>query len=647
MPTDIEEQIHNYFRWLDEHTGATLQRPTDKIEDSPPMVEEFGAALIDIREKAESRSRRTWILGAVAAIAIVAAGIGVLGNRSRDAGVAVGQLPVTSASWYEVDPAGAFASLGEGTIVDGFGGVPLACRRFDSSAERCTELVGEESVNYRLAGNETLTVRTEHGPDESTEWQFLRNLGTSIEISGHSGFADGDSSSGIIGFEPSPGVRVIVFGGSTQTVETVAQIAASLKLTGGDVVAPIVFGESTPTLAEFPAESVAARYYAGYVDLTASPPCVGAFGMPWNNTPVCVRVPDDRITVTVASPSPAGTILIAALPAATDHAAVVMQDGATVPLGIAIVPEFDPKLVFADLDGGIPVQLVAYDAAGTSIADTAITSTGGAPLGFIPIDGATIGDAPPVDTYYTTVESMPAWPTTASSQPYTNNAGYGMALCDSSSWTKFAALQSNGRFEHLYQGTLCAFTTLRQPRVSTAASCATMSPGTTYARCQRLSGTTAVATPSESQHATVAPDQKASHAALLPATPGDAPQIFNNRISAAGPEPAGYGDPTVLVTLSTGAATGETCFQIDFHDYTSKGCLDTRLLTTGLAYGAFQDGDGPVEIVGIVPDDVATIEIAGTIIPVTNNVWHYTGHAGDNLTFRVVSANGVLTAAVT
>ena len=646
MPTEIEDQIHNYCRWLDVHTGATLQRPTDEIEDSAPSAEDFDAALIDIRETGESRSRRTWILGAVAAVAIIAAGIGVLGNRSRDAGVAVGQLPVTSAAWYEVDPAGAFASLGEGNLADDLGDTPLACRRFDSTAERCTELVGHETVNYRLSDNETLSVRTEYGPDESGAWQSLRILGTPIEIGGHSGFAEKESSSGIVGFEPSPGVRVIVFGGSSQSEEIVAKIAASLALAGGDVVAPIVFGESTPTLAEFPAESVAARYYAGYVDLAASPPCVGAFGMPWNNTLVCVTVPDDRITVTVASPSPTGTILIAALPTATDHAAVVMKGGTTVPLGIAMVPDFNPKLVFADLDGGIPVQLVAYDAAGTSIADTAITSTGGAPLGFIPVDGATTGNAPPYDTYFTTVEAMPTWPTVASSQPYTNNAGYGMALCDSSSWTKFAALQSNSRIEHLYQGTLCAFTTLKQPRVSTVASCATMSPGNNYARCQRLSGTTAVTTPSESQHTSVAPDQNAAKA-LLPATPGDAPQIFSTRISAAGPEPAGYSDPTVSVTLSTGAATGETCFQIDFHDYTSKGCLDVRLLSTGLAYGAFQDGDGPVEMVGIVPDDVATIEIAGTVLPVTNNVWHFTAHAGDDLTFRVVSANGELTAAVT
>jgi hypothetical protein len=69
-------------------------------------------------------------------------------------------------------------------------------------------------------------------------------------------------------------------------------------------------------------------------------------------------------------------------------------------------------------------------------------------------------------------------------------------------------------------------------------------------------------------------------------------------------------------------------------------------VSTGLAYGAFRDGDGPVEIVGIVPDDVETVEIAGTVIRVTNNVWHYTGHASDDLTFKVVSTDGALTASV-
>ena len=70
------------------------------------------------------------------------------------------------------------------------------------------------------------------------------------------------------------------------------------------------------------------------------------------------------------------------------------------------------------------------------------------------------------------------------------------------------------------------------------------------------------------------------------------------------------------------------------------------LLKTGLGYGAFQTRDGPIEIVGIVPDDVASVEIGGTVISVKHNVWHYTGQPGDDLSFTVRSADGTRSASV-
>ncbi|HEY7629045.1 MAG TPA: hypothetical protein VH761_18390, partial [Ilumatobacteraceae bacterium] len=66
----------------------------------------------------------------------------------------------------------------------------------------------------------------------------------------------------------------------------------------------------------------------------------------------------------------------------------------------------------------------------------------------------------------------------------------------------------------------------------------------------------------------------------------------------------------------------------------------------GLAYGAFQDGAGPIEVIGIVPDDVATVKIAGHTIDVTNNVWHYTASPGDDLRFTVSSTDGLFTARI-
>ena len=67
---------------------------------------------------------------------------------------------------------------------------------------------------------------------------------------------------------------------------------------------------------------------------------------------------------------------------------------------------------------------------------------------------------------------------------------------------------------------------------------------------------------------------------------------------------------------------------------------------TGLAYAAFQDGNGPIELIGIIPDDVATVDIAGVVIPVRTNVWHFTAAAGADLAFSVRSNDGTRSASL-
>lgn len=65
------------------------------------------------------------------------------------------------------------------------------------------------------------------------------------------------------------------------------------------------------------------------------------------------------------------------------------------------------------------------------------------------------------------------------------------------------------------------------------------------------------------------------------------------------------------------------------------------LQATGLAYGAFQDGDGSIELVGIVPDDVISVKIDGTTITPENNIWHHTATAGGTaLRITVQSTDG-------
>lgn len=51
-------------------------------------------------------------------------------------------------------------------------------------------------------------------------------------------------------------------------------------------------------------------------------------------------------------------------------------------------------------------------------------------------------------------------------------------------------------------------------------------------------------------------------------------------------------------------------------------------------------------MIGIIPDDIATVRIDGTEIRVEHNVWHYAGERGDDLGFDVISADGPLTASL-
>lgn len=109
-----------------------------------------------------------------------------------------------------------------------------------------------------------------------------------------------------------------------------------------------------------------------------------------------------------------------------------------------------------------------------------------------------------------------------------------------------------------------------------------------------------------------------------------------------------FSDGAVTVTLdtATGAGVDSTvdqpgvCFEIDLPGAHATGCVGRGLLATGLAYGAFQDGDGPIELVGIVPDEVTAIEIDGQIITPTNNVWHHTSTSTGPLTISVTAADG-------
>lgn len=66
-------------------------------------------------------------------------------------------------------------------------------------------------------------------------------------------------------------------------------------------------------------------------------------------------------------------------------------------------------------------------------------------------------------TYATTDSRIATWPALSTSGAPTNNRGYGLWLCDDSSWTRYASLVSADGPILAYEGTLCTITTLAEP----------------------------------------------------------------------------------------------------------------------------------------------------------------------------------------
>lgn len=255
----------------------------------------------------------------------------------------------------------------------------------------------------------------------------------------------------------------------------------------------------------------------------------------------------------------------------------------------------------------------------------------------------------PLD-YATTEQELPMWPEANVSDPPATTSAYGMDLCDSGYGTKILRVDPTSGPSHAYSGTLCVFIDLAEPRVDAVTSCATSTEGFNYARCQRRTDNTDTAGAGSSRQAIADADDIATMRSFPSATAWDQAELFDADVAATStqPSPEAFSDGAVTVALD--AATGDgvaatveqpgVCFQIQLPGATATGCVGRALLATGLAYGAFQDGDGPIELVGIVPDEVTAIDVDGTTITPTNNVWHYTAESDRPLTITVGSADG-------
>jgi hypothetical protein len=374
MTVELETQIGAYARWLEDRAGVPLRKPT--VSDTGVTFDGTDAAteleLGPARPNRPQRRQPFRSLALVAAAVVTLVGAGVIATRVRSAEPAVsagsnGNVRA-EVTWYGL---AADTPLYRNDVVKNEGGL-LLCRQPDD-LDGCSSLVGSRSVMYAPS---RVSIETEYGSVDSAGWQMLTQSAGRIDVAGTPGFVSRDGA--LAGFEPSPGVRVVVMAPpGSPTVD----ILRSLTRQSTVVELPVVIGDTTATEAEFPTSvGPVARYFAAFADARRA--CIGGVGIPWNNEPSCVDAKLDTLRVITASPSPAGTILVATVPnpATQVEASVGGQDPHVLPI---VESSAGYRVVFADLDAFAPDTLTVFGADGVPIGSTPIVSTGGAPLGYV------------------------------------------------------------------------------------------------------------------------------------------------------------------------------------------------------------------------------------------------------------------------
>lgn len=130
---------------------------------------------------------------------------------------------------------------------------------------------------------------------------------------------------------------------------------------------------------------------------------------------------------------------------------------------------------------------------------------------------------------------------------------------------------------------------------------------------------------------------------LLPGTSGREPLLFSDRISTADGTTIQSGAGQIVLRSSP---DGQRCFDVALPAQEGSSCFYTSDLRSGLGYAAFQGPDGEVHIVGLVPDDVATVVIDGHTVNPESNIWTYDAPRGTDLAFTVSSLDGSLVASL-
>ena len=625
--------------------GTPLATSDDHVVVAPSMVEdESWAARASEAAPDRTRRRRVALLGA-AAVAVVGLGGLIAVQSTRDTSSEVGQQPVqTVARLDSSSPAtmdGAARPAWHQTLR------PLIPEPFDYLALTSATNTAASFVAIDSTSGKSLELRVTTAPapnvgsDQTSDasgtwtatpqgWQLVTPAGLSAEVSCNIGAQGRDF--------PGP--------------PNYCDMASTGPVTGDELRA-ITAAVANPQLLDTALADTSQRPTVpteGVTDIIAAAlPTQDLIGdTTWTDTDhvwdfaAGTDRPDTSVRVVTGVPQPPTETTGAAFGLYDDAAAFWIVDPSGIALRISTTDPTPESLEpLAELAERIMQHVAAAAQATRQLDEVATTYV---------VDEAPVAAAGPLD-YATTTDALPLWPGTNASDPPAATTAYGMQLCDGGAGTKIVRVDPDAGPAHSYSGTLCVFINLAEARPDAVTSCATTTGGFNYARCQRRIDQTDTAGAGTANSAVASTQQQVAMAAFPAATAAQQPEEFTPNVGAAADADSSvdFSDDAVSVTLTSAEsddAAADTvdlpgvCLHADLPGATVDGCAGRYLLATGLAYGAFQDGDGPIEIIGVVPDEVTAIDINGTTLNPSNNVWHYTATPGAPLIITVRSADG-------
>lgn len=230
-----------------------------------------------------------------------------------------------------------------------------------------------------------------------------------------------------------------------------------------------------------------------------------------------------------------------------------------------------------------------------------------------------------------TEEALPTFPMVWTSEESPSATGYGLAGCSGSA-TMYAALVSRSSVVHQFAGTLCPIVHLDFPETPSVALCSSLTEETQYATCLQLSTEDPSDTPTVTSFETGVPFVEALPA---PTKSSERPLFSAEAQALRNPSrEVDYQDSRIAVSVSQAGDVVHVAVRLP--DATVDSVVGTLTLQTGLVYGAFQSGsDDAIDVIGVVPDDVVAVTVAGSVVPIQNNVWHYVARVGESLSIEV------------